>query len=201
MTLNSIRLKGKNMENNINKQDNIPKGIKKEEIIPIRIKEKKQKSQAVMTAKGGTLVRGRRINKDSPLALSLTACSVCNLGKSCEDFDKKGYCKYQIETLKASHRMQDALISGDPVDFLTNLQTGIARLEADVEYKKKIEGKPCLNEQKEVLFLKMQLFEMTHGKAKPVAQVNINAPVVDMRAMLDELRKKEVKAEYEVKEE
>lgn len=187
------------MGKDINKQKDIPIGIKEDGNIPMRIKEKKQMSQAVMTAKGGTLVRGRRINKDSPLAQSLTACRNCNLGKSCEDFDKKGYCKYQIETLKASHRMQDALISGDPVDFLTNLQTGIARLEADVEYKKRVSGKPCLNEQKEVLFLKMQLFEMTHGKAKTVAQVNINAPVVDMKGMLDELRKKEVKAEYEVK--
>ncbi len=176
------------MERNINKEarDKMAAGGKK--------------SNAIVTSYGGRLVRGRYINKDSPLAKTMTACTDCSLGKSCEHFSKKGYCKWQIDTLKASKQMQNALVSDNPVDFLTNLQSGIARLEADVEYKKRIEGKLCLNEQKEVLFLKMQLFEMTHGKAKPTTQVNINAPVVDMKSLMDEERKKTIEPEFEVVE-
>ena len=189
------------MEDSLNKKANIPIGIKKDENIPIRIKENKRKAQAVMTAFGGRLVRGRYIDKDSPLAKTMTACLDCSLGRECEHFVKKGYCKYQIDTLKASKKMQNALVSDSPLDFLTNLQTGIAQLEADVEYKKRVEGKPCLNEQKEVLFLKMQLFEMTHGKSKPAVAVQVNAPQVDMSKLMQELRKeKEEKVEAKVAE-
>jgi len=49
--------------------------------------------------------------------------------------------------------------------------------------------------------LKMQLFEMTHGKSKPAVAVQVNAPQVDMSKLMQELRKeKEEKVEAKVVE-
>ena len=193
------------MEDALINKSIIPIGIKSDENIPKGIGrvEGGRKGNAIATSRGGMIVRGRQISKNSPLAKTLKPCKACELGESCPDYLRGAYCKYQIDTIKGSHRMQDALISNDPVDFLRNLQSGIARLEGDIEYKRRTEGKPCLNEQKEVLFLKMQLFEMTHGKAKPAVAVQVNAPQVDMSKLMSELRasKESVVVEAEVLEE
>ena len=178
------------MESALNKKPDIPIGIKKDENIPIGIGriEGGRKGNAIAASRGGMIVRGRQISKHSPLAKTLKPCKACEIAASCSDYLRGAYCKYQIDTIKGSHRMQDALISNDPVDFLRNLQSGIARLEGDIEYKRRLTDDPCLGEQKEVLFLKMQLFEMTHGKAKPAVAVQVNAQQVDMSKLMSELR-------------
>jgi len=41
-------------------------------------------------------------------------------------------------------------------------------------------------------FLKLQVYEMLYGRKPIASQVNVNAPVVDVKSMMSELRGKKV---------
>ncbi len=174
--------------------NNIPIGIKSGENIPIGILKKKQggrKGNALATAHGGRLVRGRYIKGDSPVAQTLKKCDECVLRGSCAKFLKKARCYYQIQNLQAEYKMQSALTSGDPQDLLKNIQSTIAKLESVINYDEMLGNPPNKNDIKELAFLKLQIYEMVYGRKPPATAVQVNTATIDVKGLMSELREKE----------
>jgi len=151
----------------------------------------KRKGQAMQTAIGGRIVHGRNISPNSPVAKTLKKCKDCAIRGTCAKFDKAGRCFYQLQNLRAEYKMQSALTSGDPMDLLRNIQATIARLESVINYDEMVGVPPNKNDIKELAFLKLQIYEMVYGKSKPATAVQVNAPQIDVKELMQELRNKE----------
>ena len=149
----------------------------------------KQKAQSAIAPHAGRVVRGRWVDKNSPVAQTLKKCDECALRGSCGSYLKKARCHYQIQNLKAEYKMQGALTSGDPMDLLRNIQSTIARLESVINYDEMVGEKPNKNDIKELCFLKLQVYEMVYGRSKPTTAVQVNAPQINIKDLMSELRK------------
>lgn len=160
------------------------------------------KAGKALVASGGRIVRGRWIDKNSPVAQTLKPCKACPIRQGCGKFLKGARCYYQIQNLKAEYKLQGALTSGDPIDLLKNIQSTIAKLESVIYYNETVLGQqPNKNDIKELAFLKLQIYEMVYGRKPPPVAVQVNAPTIDVKKLMDEMRddKKVVDVEYEVK--
>ena len=157
-----------------------------------KMSEGGKKGSATTTKHALRVVSGRYVDSKSPVAETLKKCSECAIRGGCAKFNKNARCYYQIKNLHASYKKQDALTSGDPRDLLVDIQTTIDKLEEAMRFHEEEGIMPTKNDLKELAFLKLQVYEMLYGRKPIASQVNVNAPVVDVKSMMSELREKKV---------
>ena len=152
--------------------------------------------------------RGEQISPDNPLYEILVKCNVCDIQQFCGKYKKGARCYFQIENIKAQYSKQKSITSGNPLDLLADIQTNINKLEELINYNEVKGHKNKKSDLKDLAFLKLQVYEMIYGKKQPLAVAigNIDAPQLDIKSLMAQLRKKEasevVDAEsVEVKEE
>lgn len=144
--------------------------------------------------KGAMIKDGRSITPDSPMDKTLKKCDECTIRKICEKYKRKARCWYQIQSIHSEIIKLGAYTSGDPKDLLLDFQTTIVRLESAIRYNEVLGEPPKPKDLKDLAFLKLQIYELLYVKNAPETQVNIqqnfDAPMLDIKNLMEEMRKK-----------
>lgn len=151
--------------------------------------EKTRLGALTANAKGASIRRGRFLSDDNPLKLQLSDCESCPIKQSCSKFMRGAKCFFEIQKLKTGTQKNDFLVKGDPRKLLEDLQVTVNKLEESMNF----DGNPKKSDLKELINLKIQLFQIVHGKPKTIVQQNmqINSESEQIKSLMKELRAKQ----------